>query len=143
MPDVDFVLRALQRLEANLTILRSLAAEPLDQFQQDPRLHGSAERYLQVSIEICLDVTRHIVATENLGQADTHAMAFERLAEAGIIPREFVATGQRMAGFRNRLVHLYWDVEERVVYDILQNRLDDFDSYRGYMLSHLMNLGLV
>jgi uncharacterized protein YutE (UPF0331/DUF86 family) len=143
MPDVDFVLRALQRLEANLTILRDLAAEPLEQFLQDPRLHGSAERYLQVSVEICLDVTRHLVATENLGEANTHAEAFERLAQAGIIPPEFVLTGQRMAGFRNRLVHLYWDVEEAVVYDVLQNRMGDFDSFRGYVLTHLIQLGLV
>jgi len=141
--DVDFVLRALQRLDANLVILRSLAVEELEQFLQDPRLHGSAERYLQVSVEICLDVTRHIVTTENLGEANTHAAAFEHLAQAGIIPQEFVATGQRMAGFRNRLVHLYWEVEEGVVYDILQHRLGDFDSFRGYVLAHLMHLGLV
>ena len=141
--DVDFVVRALQRLEANQAVLRDLAVEPLEQFLRDPRLHGSAERYLQVSIEICLDVTRHLVAAEDLGEANTHAEAFERLAQASVIPPEFVSTGRRMAGFRNRLVHLYWDVEETVIHDILQNRLGDFDTFRGYVLAYLMRLGLV
>jgi uncharacterized protein YutE (UPF0331/DUF86 family) len=31
-----------------------------------------------------------------------------------------------MAKFRNRLVHLYWEVEDRMVYEILQTRLADF-----------------
>ena len=66
MLDTDFVLRALQRLDNNLEILKQISGISLDQFLSDPLQHGSAERYLQVSIEICLDITRHIVSTEAL-----------------------------------------------------------------------------
>ena len=34
-----------------------------------------------------------------------------------------------MVQFRNRLVHLYWDVDAEIVYDLLQKDLEDFDTF--------------
>jgi uncharacterized protein YutE (UPF0331/DUF86 family) len=34
-----------------------------------------------------------------------------------------------MARFRNLLVHVYWEVEERVVYDIIRTHLRDLRHY--------------
>ena len=31
-----------------------------------------------------------------------------------------------MTRFRNRLVHIYWDIDTDVVYQILQENIDDF-----------------
>ncbi|MBS1250816.1 MAG: hypothetical protein MAG431_02412 [Chloroflexi bacterium] len=42
-----------------------------------------------------------------------------------------------MAGLRNRLVHLYWEVDESILYTILQNDLDDFDQFKAYVY-HLL-----
>ncbi len=47
-----------------------------------------------------------------------------------------------MARFRNRLVHLYWDVESEAVYEILQTRLDDFEQFKGYALAYLSRRGV-
>lgn len=42
-----------------------------------------------------------------------------------------------MVSFRNRVVHLYWDVDDVTVYAILQNNLGDFDTYVGYILGFI------
>ena len=34
-----------------------------------------------------------------------------------------------MAKFRNLLVHLYWDVNDKKIYEILQSELDDFNEF--------------
>ena len=34
-----------------------------------------------------------------------------------------------MARFRNRLMHLYWEVDDQLVADYLHERLDDFDRF--------------
>jgi uncharacterized protein YutE (UPF0331/DUF86 family) len=34
-----------------------------------------------------------------------------------------------MARFRDRLVHLYWDVDIAEVWKIIQTRLNDFEKY--------------
>ena len=143
MLDTDFVLRALQRLDNNLEILKQISGISLDQFLSDPLQHGSAERYLQVSIEICLDITRHIVSTEALGDPKTHAEAFALLSRAQIIPANFLSTMQRMAGFRNRLEHLYWDIEQETVHEILQTQLKDFDLFHDCIVAYLSQRGLI
>lgn len=143
MLNANFILRTFQQLDSNLVILRRISGMSLEQFIADPFINGSAERYLQVSIEICLDVTRHIISTESLGYPQTHAEAFAMLAQANIIPDDLLSTLQRMAGFRNRLVHLYWDIEQEMIHEILRTQLNDFDLYRDCIVAYLDQRGLI
>ena len=34
-----------------------------------------------------------------------------------------------MAGLRNRLVHLYWEIDDAQIYDYLRHELSDFDAF--------------
>ena len=38
-----------------------------------------------------------------------------------------------MARFRNLLVHVYWKLDYRQVYEIVQNRLDDLRAFGSLM----------
>jgi uncharacterized protein YutE (UPF0331/DUF86 family) len=40
-----------------------------------------------------------------------------------------------MVSVRNRLVHLYWAVDNALLYDILQNNLSDFVRYKAFILT--------
>jgi len=42
-----------------------------------------------------------------------------------------------MVQFRNRIVHLYWEVEAEVIYDILQKNLEDFETFTSQILKYL------
>jgi uncharacterized protein YutE (UPF0331/DUF86 family) len=42
---------------------------------------------------------------------------------------------RQMVSFRNRVVHLYWDVDDATVYRILQENLGDFETYVGHILN--------
>jgi len=44
---------------------------------------------------------------------------------------------KKMASFRNRLVHLYWEVDNRTVYRILQENLGDFERYISYIVDFI------
>lgn len=59
--------------------------------------------------------------------ADTFAV----LGEAGFLRGELVPALQRMARFRNLLVHGYLKVDDRKVLEILRTRLGDFDEFRA------------
>jgi len=41
-----------------------------------------------------------------------------------------------MARFRNRLVHLYWEVEDRLVYQYLQESLGDLEQFARAIAAH-------
>ena len=42
-----------------------------------------------------------------------------------------------MAKFRNRLVHLYWEIDPETVYQLLQDNLDDFVLFQQKVVSFL------
>ena len=132
-----------RRLDTYLSTLRRLAQIPREELIEDLVPLGSAERYLEVSIEVCLDIAHHIIAAEKLRHPQDYADAFSVLVEADFIPASFLPTAQRMARFRNRLVHLYWDMDAEAIYQILQTRLDDFDRFKGYILSALVERGVL
>jgi len=52
----------------------------------------------------------------------------------GAIWRNWRSTLRQMVSFRSRVVHLYWDVDDAIVYRILRENLDDFETYVGYIL---------
>lgn len=93
-------------------------------FQEFRKAVGSL-RKLQVAIDIC----NHIIAEERLGQPREYAEVFRVMGEAGIFPEDLVRRLEQMAKFRNLLVHLYGEVDDRQVYEILQTRLGDFEQF--------------
>ena len=42
-----------------------------------------------------------------------------------------------MVKFRNRIVHIYGEVDNHYVLDILKNRLDDFQTFRNATLKFI------
>jgi uncharacterized protein YutE (UPF0331/DUF86 family) len=51
------------------------------------------------------------------------------LAENGILLAEMTTRYAAMAKLRNRLVHLYWEVDDAQVHDYLGASLADIDSF--------------
>ena len=67
----------------------------------------------------------------NLGYAppsDYHA-SFERLGAAGVLDVAFASRVARAAGLRNRLVHDYDDLDQRLVFDAVSLALVDVPAY--------------
>lgn len=109
--------------------LQDLARLPKEEFLADPDKIGSAKYHFIVAIEAAIDLSNHIIARNNLRIPEDYADTFRVLGEAGIFPPEFTATLIKMASFRNRLVHIYWDVDNDTLYNILVNGLKDLDAY--------------
>lgn len=134
MVDQDRLASILANLQGYLKKLRLLATLPEDKFLQEFTNVESAKRLLQVSIECCLDLAHHIVAERGYRTPNDYYDTFVVLYENGVIPEDFLPILRRMVGFRNRLVHLYWEIDDRMIYQILQENLGDFETYIHYIL---------
>ena len=54
------------------------------------------------------------------------------------MPKEYADNALlEMAGYRNRLVHFYFEVSPEELYQILQNNLDDVERFCHYMVEIL------
>ena len=134
MVDPDTLASILGNFQGYLEKLATLAAIPEDAFLQDFTKVESAKHLLQVSIKCCLDIAHHIVADEGYRTPTDYYDTFIVLHENNIVPEDFIPTLRQMVSFRNRVVHLYWDVDDVTVYRILQENLGDFETYIKYIL---------
>ena len=70
------------------------------------------------------------LAAKKLDQVpEDYAECFMILGQARLIPEELALNLSKMARFRNRLVHLYWDIDYGHVYEIICNDLEDLRDF--------------
>jgi uncharacterized protein YutE (UPF0331/DUF86 family) len=119
----------LSSLKGYVEVLRRLACLPPAEFLADPDKIGSAKYHFVVAIECCIDIANHVIASEKLRIPRDTADAFVVLVERGICPENMETPLKAMARFRNRLVHLYWQVDDQLVADYLRDCLGDFDRF--------------
>jgi len=131
------ILRMLQQQREYLKHLRPLAQMDVEQFVADPHSTGSAKYYFLVAIEVCIDMGNHIIAGKQFRSPTDYADIFRILGENGVIPQDFISTLEKMAGFRNLLVHVYMQVNDRQVHENLRTRLVDFERFQNYVLQFL------
>jgi uncharacterized protein YutE (UPF0331/DUF86 family) len=136
MIDPAVLASLLGNLRGYLQKLSVLAALSETAFVGDFTKVESAKYLLQVSVECCLDIAHHIVAEEGYRSPANYYDTFAVLQENGVLPDEFMPTLRQMVSFRNRVVHLYWEVDDAMVYRIVCENLDDFETYIGYVLDY-------
>jgi uncharacterized protein YutE (UPF0331/DUF86 family) len=81
-------------------------------------------------IQACIDLAQHIRATEDLSASETAKQEIQALGEAEIITSETQVKMEEAVGFRNILAHRYGDVDQEVVFDVLQDDLQWFERFQ-------------
>ncbi len=116
-------------IRVSLERLEELRALPREEFLAHRDWLDLACYRLIVAIEAAVQICFHVSARRLHRMPDEYAECFVILGEAGILPADLSERLQRMARFRNVLVHRYGDVDYGRVYDILQNRLGDLREF--------------
>ena len=124
----EILQRRLERLEEYLGILRRLSSRSLTEFVADPTLYGSAERFLQLAIQLVVDMGNHVVAAERLGRVQRTADVPHLLREHGLVDAELADKWTQMIGLRNLLAYGYMDIDRSKVFQILQTQLVDLEA---------------
>jgi uncharacterized protein YutE (UPF0331/DUF86 family) len=125
----DKITKLISEMRKSVDHLKNLRSLNKDSFLGDPDKIGSAKYHFIVSIESGIDICNHIISQNGYRTPDDYADTFQVLAEKGAFDSEFAGTLKEMAKFRNRLVHLYLEIDDGQVYEILQNRLEDFKNF--------------
>lgn len=128
MVDAERVGARLDRLEHLIERLEGVRAEGLAAYLDDEDLRARTERWLQLAIQICIDVGAQLLSEVSARPPSDYAGVFRGLAEAGALDRETADRLADAAGQRNLLVHAYLDIDDREIFASL-SRLDDL---RGF-----------
>ena len=135
--DPERMVKLVSELRRSVGRLRDIAKLSTEDFLEDPDKIGSSKYHFIVAIESCIDMCSHVIARNGYRVPDDYGDTFIVMCEAGAYDSNFAEELRNMAKFRNRLVHLYWELDDRQLYDILQNRLDDFKKFLDYIARFL------
>ena len=127
--DQETMVKLVSELRKNVARLQDLSALKQDEFLKDPDKIGSAKYHFIVAIESCIDMCNHIISRNGFRAPEDYGDTFRVMNEEGALKPDFSDELVNMAKFRNRLVHIYLEVENKQVYEILQDRLNDFKKF--------------
>jgi len=134
MVSIEKISQKFIQLENYLGLLKEISKESEEAFLKNQIIIGSAKYYLQVSIECCLDVANHIIASERLRAPNDYADSFTVLEEKGIFHQQLGQRLRQMAKFKNRLVHLYGEIDDKFVYEFLKTDVEDIRKFRKIII---------
>ena len=137
MVDKTLILRKLTELEEYLEQVKEYATMTVDRYSKDWKTQRVVERTLQMMIEICVDIAGHIISDKGYRVPATYADTFRVLHENGLLNKELFKTMEKMAKFRNIIVHHYDKVDTQIIIGILKKDLKDFSAYKDAIINIL------
>lgn len=138
--DIDKVRDLEADIQESLRELRKLSALTDAEFGKDTLYYAAAEHHFRRALEGVLTIGTHILSRLPAKTKDYQDI-IEKLGEYGIVPRDFAERNKKLAGYRNRMVHLYWEVTPQELHDIIREHLDDLDTFCDYYREVVRNPG--
>jgi uncharacterized protein YutE (UPF0331/DUF86 family) len=96
-------------------VLEQYRTVETDKLLHDKEKLGNIKYQFVVAPEACIDVCNHIAAKGLFTAPESYSKCFDVLTKHGVIGAELAAKMADPAKFRNLLVHLYWQVDDREV----------------------------
>jgi uncharacterized protein YutE (UPF0331/DUF86 family) len=134
--DKPKVKNLIAQVQENIQELEQLTAVSFEEFHKDRKNYGSTEHHLRRALEGVLTIGTHLLSRIPSKTKDYQEIVLS-LAKANVIPTEFAEQNKKLAGYRNRLVHLYWEVTEQELYDVTIQHVKDLDEFCSYFLEYV------
>ncbi len=136
-PDYNKIEKILYILKDNIEKLKDFSNMSIEEFRGDFRNYQSALRLLQISIESIIDMGSHIISRKNLEPPQIYSDIFRILENNKIIGRQCRDRCIEMVKFRNRIVHIYHEIDLDMVLKFIKEDVDDFKLF-VYEISELL-----
>lgn len=123
------ILAHLRELDESQKDWQRYQSVSLEELKKDRDKRNMVLHAMLVSIQAAIDIATSLIAKEGLRKPTTYRETFEILGKAGMIPEQLAEELSDLAGFRNVLVHIYWQLDLDQVYGVLQNDLKTLKSF--------------
>lgn len=126
----NFIIESkISSIQKYLQILKGFQIYSQKQIEGDVHLKGSAERYLYLLTQSVLDLAEAIISFKDLRRPQTYSESFDILQEEKLISPDQTEKLVKMAKFRNIISHDYENLDFVIIYDVLQNHLQDIEDF--------------
>lgn len=127
--DKDRIRKRLEDISSSVERLKRIHSLSMDSFLQNEDIQDIARSRLLTAIQAALNICYHISAKTLKKVPEDYGHCFQILGRHKIIEINLANRLSDMAKFRNKLVHLYWEIDYAQVYNIIQHNLEDLDHF--------------
>jgi len=127
----------LRELKRYAQLLKGYQKHSKKELETDLTLRGAVERYMQLAIEIVIEIGEMIIAEEGLSKPETYREVMEILGKNRVLQPAFAKRLAPAAGFRNILIHRYGELDLNELYRHLQEDVSDFDTFAMQISKYL------
>ena len=128
--NVSSIRNRLRKLEQYIGELEKHRKLTQNQFRDDFTAQLAVERAFQAGIECCSDIASHVVSVFKLGHPNEQRDLYTLLTKAGYLTEQFGEAMGEMSAFRNRIVHMYMEIDITRLYQYLQEDVDYLKRFR-------------
>lgn len=121
--------RKLDSLHRCLARIESKCPDTVQQLRDDPDLQDIVVLNLSRAVQLCVDMSLHLLAEAGEPAPDTMGEAFEKLAQGRLLESDLTQRMRKAVGFRNVAVHNYSAINWAIVHSIATEHLDDFKAF--------------
>lgn len=129
----DLIINKLIKMEEYIGELEKYKPESYQEYKNDQLKRYAVERLIQLIIDLALDVNNILIKNSDHYPAKDYFTSFLELVDLEILPEEFAKDIAPSTGIRNRLVHEYEKVDNRVVFDNLDKLINYYLDYIKYV----------
>lgn len=138
MPDSrDKINQRLEKLREFVEILVFLKGVTRQELETNIEKRAKAERFLQLAIEVCIDIAELIISEAKMRTPESASDAIRLLGEGKILDREFAQEFSKSVGMRNILIHDYTEIDYEKIADAINNKLGDFEVFGQSVAKYL------
>jgi len=122
----DIILDRISIIENSLRKLENLKSLTFNKFL-DGENFAIAEHYLRYALEATFDICAHVLSRIPGARVEEYKQMAIEMGRQKIVPMGFAEENlYKMAGYRNRLTHFYFEISPKEMREIIQNKLGDF-----------------
>lgn len=139
MTDIEpaIVLNKLDFMDNYLQKLECFESTTLEEYLNNYDQQLVVERLLQLIIQVALDINRYCLKRLKIKQPQDNVTTFIEVSKLGIITPELAESLAESAGLRNRLVHVYEEIDPVKVHAAIQKALQYYPIYQRQVTSYL------
>lgn len=129
MLNKEIIEKKNQQIISYLNEINPVIEMDFDEYKKDIYKVRTLERNIQLIVDNMIDINNEIIAYKNIEPADDYYDSFIKLGKNNILPEELSNTLAPLAGLRNRLVHDYEGIDQKILFNTIQRRIENIKEY--------------
>lgn len=129
MTNISVIETKISSIRKYLKILKNYQKYSRKEIEGNLTLRGATERYLYLITQAAIDLAEVVISLKSFRRPNSYSETFHILKEENFISSDLTEKLAKMAGFRNIIAHDYENLDFRVIYDVLKNRLIDIEKF--------------